>query len=136
MTGHALAAPCPLRCAAGTPAAPTVVPGSAQGGDSSASLAWQAVPTATSYTLTAKRSGSSDVSQQTTALTDTLAITQRGAWALQVTASNAYTPTGIITHTASTSAASTAGPVTVGEPDAPVLLPPTGGIEQLSVTFT
>ena len=110
--------------------------GSAQGGASSASLAWQTVDTATSYTLTAKRSGSTDVSKQTAALTDTLSITQRGAWALQVTAYNAYSPTGIITHTASTSDPSPGGTVTVGAPDAPTLGTVTGGTLQISVSFT
>lgn len=91
------------------------------------------MPTAVLYTLTAKRTGVSDISRTVTAAEHAAAggrvsidlsgasdgLGGRGKWTLEVTASNAYTPAVPITNTPSTATSGPTVPVTVGRPVAP-----------------
>lgn len=131
-----------LRCPAGTPAAPVL--SSPQGGVSNASVAWTAVDGATKYTLTARRAGIS-VSVDFTSHTNnqrheidlsTQADGGRGAWALEVTASNVYTASGSITHTPSTSTSAQSAAVPVGQPVPPTGVTATPGSNSVVVAFT
>ena len=107
---------------AGTPAAPAL--SGAIGSATGASVTIGAVPTATSYAVVAKRTGSADVASAGTVGLNTVSLAA-GKWALHVTA----------TSPSDTSAAAVTEPLVVGTPQAPTSVTATGGVGTVTLGF-
>lgn len=98
---------------------------------------------ATKYTLTARRGGTSqsvDITSHTDGQRHSIDLSGqaddgRGAWTLEVTASNQYTTSGTITHIPSTSTSAPSAAVAVGKPAPPTGISVVPGSNSVVLTF-